>query len=197
MNKHSSNDKPRNTFRIIAGTWRSRRLAFPGSVDTLRPTTDRVRETLFNWLQQKIVGANCLDLFAGSGALAFEALSRGAASVTAVDASTQVTNTLRDNARLLDCHRLHVVNADAMDWMRRQSGTETFDIVFLDPPYDRLMLQECMLQIEAGGLLAPGSIIYVEAAQPLEVLQPPANWTPRKSKKAGRVHYGVFEKNLD
>jgi len=113
----NSSNKNRNLVRIIAGKWRSRKLPFVSAVESLRPTPDRVRETLFNWLQAQIIGARCLDLFAGSGALAFEACSRGAAKVTAIDNSSRVIQMLQQNCDLLNCTSIQLILADRMLWL--------------------------------------------------------------------------------
>ena len=194
MTNYSVKGADRNRFRIIGGQWRSRKLSFPGEVATLRPTGDRIRETLFNWLQGKIAGARCLDLFAGSGALAFEALSRGAVAVTAVDDSNLVTRTLRDNCQLLSCSTMTIVTADALRWLRQQSGSEQFDIIFLDPPYKLALLQSCIDLLDSGNLAAQGCLIYMESDQPLEGYQLPGSWKLTRSRKAGQVFYGVCER---
>src|SRR5690606_31741912 len=125
--------KPGNRIRIIGGDWRSRVLDFP-DLPELRPTPDRVRETLFNWLQFDITGARCLDLFAGSGVLGFEALSRGAASVMAFETDTSAVRALRENASRLGARGYQLTPGSALEWL--QHGTpQTFDIVFLDPPF--------------------------------------------------------------
>ena len=191
MTHRSVKDGNSNRFRIIGGQWRSRKLSFPGDVDSLRPTTDRIRETLFNWLQLDIAGARCLDLFAGSGALAFEALSRGAKSVIALDLSPQVTTNIRDNCKLLDCHDMTVITADAIQWLKTQAGGSQFDIIFLDPPYKLDLLQECLDLIGGGNLAAPGGKIYLESDHNLDSLRLPVDWELHKSKKAGQVFYGV------
>jgi 16S rRNA (guanine966-N2)-methyltransferase len=184
---------PRNQFRIIGGNWRSRKLTFPGDVPSLRPTADRIRETLFNWLQFKVPGARCLDLFAGSGALAFEALSRGAASVTAVDASTQVAAALRDNASLLECTDLDIVTANARDWLVRQEGQDGYDIIFLDPPFSQDLLSSCLENIVAYKVANPGCVIYMESGSPIANISLPMSWELSRNKKAGQVFYGVCE----
>lgn len=193
MSKPAGNVKHPNSFRIIAGKWRSRRLSFPEDVDTLRPTTDRVRETLFNWLQQKIIDARCLDLFAGSGALAFEAASRGAATVTTIDASPKATDAIRSNTRLLACDQLDIHIADALQWLDRHQAGEPYDVIFLDPPYQLNLLPACIKLLDQGGFTRPGTTIYVEADTSLEALEKPVHWTLTRSKKAGLVRYGVYE----
>lgn len=196
MTDSSINKQNRNRFRIIGGEWRSRKLGFPGDVPSLRPTADRIRETLFNWLQEKIGGAVCLDLFAGSGALSFEACSRGARSVTAVDSSPRVAAALRENCRLLDCSSMHIVTADAIEWLRDNAGKGRYDIIFLDPPFSADMLPECCRLLDAGDFAAPGAIIYLESGRPLETLALPAGWRLLRSKNAGQVFYGFCERSI-
>jgi len=197
MTSYSSTRNKRNHFRIIAGEWRSRKLAFPGDVESLRPTTDRIRETLFNWLQQKIPGARCLDLFAGSGALAFEACSRHAAHVTAIDSSARVTDMIRENCRLVQCSTMEVITADSMQWLEKQSGEHLYDIVFLDPPYSKNLLSQCFALLESGNYLAPEGIVYLESDSSLERLSLPSNWQLLRSKKAGQVYFGVCAKTMN
>jgi 16S rRNA (guanine966-N2)-methyltransferase len=177
--------KGTNQLRIIGGTWRSRRLQFP-DVEGLRPSTDRVRETLFNWLQPTIVGARCLDLFAGSGALGLEALSRGAARVVFVDQHPQVISALRSNLQLLGSEAGSVVKADALSYL--QGDPHPFDIVFLDPPFHQQLLQPS-LQLLQRGWLAPDALLYIENELPLGTPELPENWRLLRSKKAGQVAY--------
>ncbi len=152
--------------RIIAGKWRSRKLDVI-SVDGLRPTPDRARETLFNWLMPYIEGAACLDLFAGTGALGFEALSRGAASVVMVEKNNAVMNNLKKQAQKLKAHGLEIVAGDAIAWL---SGCrKAFDIVFLDPPYNTELLSTSLEKLFACGCLKSTSLIYLESDQDLNV----------------------------
>lgn len=179
----------RNRVRIIGGDWRSRVLQFPDAPD-LRPTPDRVRETLFNWLQFNIVGARCLDLFAGSGALGFEALSRGASAVTALETNSGVAGTLRENARLLGTDRLQVIQQDAIRWLD-QPALQQFSVVFLDPPFTANLHQRCCELLQQHGWLAPKACIYLESGESLAMIQLPANWQLDRHKRAGDVHYGL------
>jgi len=178
-------DQPQNQLRIIAVSWRGRKLRF-APVPGLRPTPNRVRETLFNWLQPVIHGARCLDLYAGSGALGIEAASRGASAVVLVDRDPQVVRVLREQLQLLDAGQVQVLQADVGSWL---SGTpEPFDIVFLDPPFRAGLLSAAIGQLEAGGWLAPEAWIYLEAEQGL-VPDLPDNWELYRSKRAGQVGY--------
>lgn len=177
--------KGTSQLRIIGGTWRSRRLTFP-EVEGLRPSTDRIRETLFNWLQPFIEGSRCLDLFAGSGALGLEALSRGASQVVFVDQHPQVIKGLRSNLDLLGSTTGEVIQADAIHFLR--GDTQPFDIVFLDPPFRQGLLQPC-LHMLAEGWLAPGARVYIEIEVEEGEPELPEGWKLVRSKKAGQVAY--------
>jgi 16S rRNA (guanine966-N2)-methyltransferase len=171
--------------RIIGGAWRSRRIAFPAS-EGLRPTPDRVRETVFNWLAACLPGAACLDLFAGSGAFGFEALSRAAARVVLVEKRLEVAAALRHNREQLKAEHADIVHADAVEYLRGPAAA--FDIVFLDPPYASGLLATCMQLLEARGWLKPDAFIYLEAPEG-EVLSLPDTWQLVRSKTAGQVGY--------
>lgn len=175
-------------IRIISGKWRSRKLDVIEAAD-LRPTPDRVRETLFNWLQPYIEGANCLDLYAGSGILGFEALSRGAATVTLVDNNNAVVKNLTVQAARLEAAGLEIICADATQWLK--SCRRQFDIIFLDPPFSRNQLGHIIGQLLNCACLHTGTLLYVESDHDfncddgrLQVL---------KSGKAGAVHFSLYE----
>lgn len=176
----------RQTLRIIGGQWRSRKITFPDRPQ-LRPTPDRVRETLFNWLTPVIDGARCLDLFAGSGALGIEALSRGAASAVFVETDLDATTSLRQQLALLQAHDAQVIQSNALEFLQHTSAH--FDIVFVDPPYEsQLLLPVCEL-LEQRDLLAANARVYLETANPAQLSQLPPNWQLVRSKRAGQVHY--------
>ena len=179
----------KGTLRIIGGKYRSRQLRVP-SRPGLRPTPDRVRETLFNWLGQDLSGLACLDLFAGSGALGFEALSRGAASVVMVEKDAAALRALRENAQKLQAANLTVVRGDALEFARETRSR--FDVVFVDPPY-RLGLQAAVLA-RVRGLLAPDARVYVESAS---AFVPDRGWTVLKSSRAGNVHFHLLAGEID
>ncbi len=175
-----------NRLRIIGGRWRGRRLEV-APVPGLRPTPDRVRETLFNWLRPYLPGARCLDLFAGSGALGFEALSRGAGAVVMVDSHPAVVTALRRSAAALGTAGLQVVQADVLRFL--DGPGKPYDIVFLDPPYGEGLLAPCCARLARGGWLAAGAQVYLEAERGLGTPQVPAGWEVVRSKHAGEVGY--------
>ncbi len=179
--------KFRNRVRIVGGRWRGRRVPF-APVPGLRPTPDRVRETLFNWLQAVIEGARCLDLFAGSGVLGLEAASRGAARVVLVERDLQVVRVLEEQVRVLGSSAVQVAHAEARAWLARTP--EPFDVVFLDPPFaGPELLATCIGLLEDGGWLRADARIYLEAdaRTPLPALPP--SWSLLRSRRAGQVAY--------
>ena len=178
-------NKTSNQVRIIAGSWRGRKLLFP-TAPGLRPTPDRVRETLFNWLDPHIRGRHCLDLFAGSGVLGIEAASRGAAEVVLVDNNPHVVSSLREHVQLLGAVQVQVVQEDIGNYL--SGASRAFDIVFLDPPFREGLLSECMHLLESRGWLAAEAWVYLEAEHGL-VPDLPENWTLHRSKQAGQVDY--------
>jgi len=182
-----------STVRIIGGEWRGRKLNFP-EIEGLRPTPDRVRETLFNWLQGYLPGARCLDLFSGSGALGIEALSRGAASVTFVDQATEVVSQLRSNINLLKAQNAEIIAASALDWLdRRQPDQEPlYDLVFMDPPFHKGLVAPICEMLERRSLLREEAMIYIETEKSLTLDTLPANWVIHREKAAGQVAYRLF-----
>ena len=173
-------------LRVIAGRWRSRRLSFP-ELPGLRPTPDRVRETLFNWLAPILPGVRCLDLFAGSGALGIEALSRGAAEAVFVERHPLAIRALRENLARLKAEGARVEPGEALTWLR-QPGTP-FEIVLLDPPFGQGLLEPVCAALETGGWLAETAWIYLEAEAELPPLSLPAHWRLYREKRAGAVAY--------
>jgi 16S rRNA (guanine966-N2)-methyltransferase len=178
-------------LRIIGGRHRGRRLKFPAGVE-IRPTPDRVRETLFNWLQPRIHGARVLDLFAGSGALGLEALSRGAGHVSFVEKDRRAAAAIDTLASEWQETGARVACDDALGWLERSAGGAPFDIVFLDPPYDSALLSGVAAALVRGALLAPDARIYVEhrARDGLPVL--PDGWQHIRDGRAGEVGYHLF-----
>jgi 16S rRNA (guanine966-N2)-methyltransferase len=179
--------KTQGEVRIIGGEWRGRKLHFP-IVPGLRPTPDRVRETVFNWLQFRVPGTRCLDLFAGSGALGLEALSRGAAEVVFVERDPDAAAALRARLGVLDCPRGHVVTRDAFAWLA-QEPARPFDIVFLDPPYDQEWLPRLCAALESGGWLSGDARVYLEDAAGRRSPELPAGWELLRTSRAGDVGY--------
>jgi 16S rRNA (guanine966-N2)-methyltransferase len=178
----------RNQLRIIGGRLRGRRLSFPDQPG-LRPTADRVRETLFNWLAPVIAGARCLDTFAGSGALGFEALSRGAGEVIMLERSATVAERLRSNARDLDATAIRVYQADSLAWL--EGPSTPFDVVFLDPPFAERLLAPAILRLSAGRWLSRGARIYLEVPAKTGLPALPDDWQLVRDKTAGQVRYGL------
>ncbi len=176
-------------IRIIGGTLRGRRLRFP-DVPEIRPTPDRVRETLFNWLAPRLVGARCLDLFAGSGALGLEALSRGAASAVFVEQSAAATRALSELIAEWNAHGARIERADAVKFL--QGSAQPFEIVFLDPPFAAGVLSSAATLLEERGWLAPEALIYVESSARAALPALPPSWQPLKAKQAGEVGYHLF-----
>jgi 16S rRNA (guanine966-N2)-methyltransferase len=171
--------------RIIGGEYRGRRIAVPERRD-LRPTPDRVRETLFNWLGQVLEGKSCLDLFAGSGALGFEALSRGAKRVVMVEQDRETARALRESAAALEAANLEIVESDAMRFL--DASPERFDIAFVDPPYNSKLVGSALVRLPRH--LNPGGRVYAESAERIEL---PLPWRPVREDRAGAVHFGLYE----
>jgi 16S rRNA (guanine966-N2)-methyltransferase len=180
-------------LRIIGGTWRGRTWRFPDG--EIRPTPDRVRETLFNWLAPEISGARCLDLFAGSGALGLEALSRGAGRVVFVEKSAATAQELRQTLALWGGERAAAAQVQRADAKRFLMGpVELFDVAFLDPPFAAGLLGEAAARLEQGGWLAPNAAVYAECPA-RDALPPlPASWRVAKSGRAGEVGYHLLRR---
>ncbi len=176
----------RNRVRVIGGAWRSRVLTFPAQ-HALRPTPDRVRETLFNWLGQDLTGLSCLDLFAGSGALGFEAASRGAKSVLMVERERTACEALEANRTLLAATQVKIVRADALHFLRGAPGV--YDVVFLDPPFAEAMWTALFDALPPW--LAPNAGVYCESGDALTV---PADWEIFRQGRAGQVHFQLLKR---
>ena len=180
-----------NQVRIIAGQWRGRKLSFPDAAG-LRPTSDRVRETLFNWLAPILPGAHCLDLFAGSGALGFEAASRGAARVVMAERDPRVVRALQDSRQRLAADQVEVVSGEAKHYLAGSCGQ--FDVVFLDPPFSQAsLLTETIELLQCGPHLKDGAYIYVETNAHLGSVTAPASWQLWREKRAGTVSYRLYQ----
>lgn len=186
---------PRGKVRIIGGTWRGRKLTILEAA-AVRPTPDRVRETLFNWLAAIVPGAVCLDLFAGSGALGFEALSRGATYAVMVDQSSAVVKLLKEELQLFAADNADIYQATMpQDWsFLSRARTTIFDVVFLDPPYRENLLLPLCFALEEKGLLADPAYLYLETDKALEQKDLPVGWTLIKEKKAGQVGYYLVKR---
>lgn len=181
-----------NQLRIIGGQWRGRKIQFE-DLPTLRPTSDRVRETLFNWLAYFIPGSQCLDAFAGSGALGFEALSRGAKKITMLDQNPKIIHRINESIEKLNCKQwVDLIQTDSIKWLKQQSEV-SYDIIFLDPPYQsRLLLPSCNL-IKKNQMIKPNGYIYIETDKNFELSQLPKEWKLIKHKKASQVVYNLFK----
>lgn len=184
--------KAQGQLRIIAGHWRGRKLNFLDR-QGLRPTPDGVRETLFNWLQADIASSHCLDLFAGSGALGFEAISRGAKKVVMLDRDAATVTELKDNISRLQAEHIQAVCIDAVEYL--QVDSQRFDIVFVDPPYQSDLLVRCCALLEQKHWLANHAKIYLECDAHDEFKRLPENWRCQRSKKAGQVGYHLYTRN--
>lgn len=187
--------KPNHTgsgqIRIIGGQWRGRKLPVPDSPG-LRPTTDRVRETLFNWLAPHMVDARCLDCFAGSGALGLEALSRYAASATLLEMERNVAQQLQKNLATLKAANARVVNTNTLAFLAAP-GTP-HDVVFIDPPFRKGLLDETLRLLESNGWLADDALIYIESEVENGLPPVPASWELHREKVAGQVAYRLYHR---
>ncbi len=176
-------------IRIIGGQWRGRKLPVPDSPG-LRPTTDRVRETLFNWLAPSMVSARCLDCFAGSGALGLEALSRYASAATLIEMERGVAQQLQQNLATLKAANAKVVNTNTLTFLN-QPGTP-HDIVFVDPPFRKGLLDDTLRLLEDNGWLADDALIYVESEVENGLPPVPLHWDLHREKVAGQVAYRLY-----
>jgi 16S rRNA (guanine966-N2)-methyltransferase len=181
-------------LRIIGGIWRGRKLQFP-DIEGLRPTGDRIRETLFNWLMPNIQGAHCLDLFAGSGALGLEALSRGAASSILLEQHPLAANQLREHLQRLDAKNTEILTTDSLNWLAhtKPNTHPSFDIVFVDPPFALNLWQKTTALLEQNNWLADNALVYIESPKEISLLLPD-NWQLYKDKKAGSIRYQLYQR---
>lgn len=180
-------------IRLISGKWRGKKLPVKDK-EGLRPTTDRTKETLFNWLMHDIRDANCLDCFSGSGSLAFEALSRFAKSAVLLERDKQVALQLRKNLQTLQIDNALLVETDSISYLK-QPATQQFDIVFVDPPFNKGLASLCCLALEENGYLTEKALIYIEVEAQLTELDLPENWQLLKDKKTGQVAYQLYLRN--
>lgn len=179
----------KQTIRIIGGLFRGKKLHFP-SIDGLRPTPDRIRETLFNWLMHDIRNARCLDAFAGSGALGFEAYSRQAAKIVFIEYAQEAYVNLKKTALSFNSTNMIIKQTNACDYLK--NTTEEFDIVFLDPPFAKQYLPDCIQALAHNDVLIPGGLLYVESPQALQLDE--TTWECLKLKHAGQIVYALYKK---
>ncbi|MBT0723714.1 16S rRNA (guanine(966)-N(2))-methyltransferase [Rosenbergiella sp. S61] len=180
-------------IRIIGGQWRGRKLSVLDS-EGLRPTTDRVRETLFNWLAPWLPQANCLDCYAGSGALGIEALSRYAAQVTLIEKETHVARQLQKNIQSLNTSQLTLHRADTLQFLTQSRPVAPFNIVFIDPPFRCGLLEHTIQLLESNHWLAEDAVIYTENEVEQGIPTVPANWILHREKIAGQVCYRLYRR---
>lgn len=189
--RNAENKTQPGRLRIVAGNWRSRLLEI-ADVPGLRPTSARIRETVFNWLAPRIGGARCLDLFAGTGALGLEALSRGAADCVFVEKSPRAAKTLRANIATLQAANAVVHETNAATFLQQGSDAQ-FEIVFLDPPFGDQMLPDMLRLLEESGILADNARIYIEEDRNQPELDLPGQWQILKTKNSGNVRYSLLD----
>ncbi len=182
------------TVRIIAGEFRSRKLPVV-EVAGLRPTTDRIRETLFNWLQHSTVSAHCLDMYAGTGALGFEAASRGAAKVVMIEQDRNAFSGLHQSVELLKTEKVELINTNALTWL--EGGIETaeleFDIIFVDPPFDQNLALKSLEKLMCSSCIKSGTLIYLEENAQADQITLPETLEIIKQAKAGQVKYSLLK----
>lgn len=195
-NKTKSNAiKKRNNssgvVRIIGGKFRGRKLPVLDA-EGLRPTSDRVKETLFNWLQFEVAGASCLDLFAGSGALSFEAISRGAKQASLLELNTKNAQQLRQNLNMLNISNANVEQTDSLLWLNKPCE-QAYDLVFLDPPFHKEFMQKAIDLLFANGYLNDQSWLYLEQEKQLDWPSLPQGWVCHREKTTSQVRFGLFK----
>lgn len=179
------------SIRIIGGKWRGRKLSVLDK-QGLRPTTDRIKETLFNWLMPVTQESICLDCFSGSGSLGFEAASRGASKVILLEKDKQATLQLNRNKQFLKSDSIHIHHTDTLMWLNKKADTQ-FDIVFIDPPFHQSLVETTVKQLEQHNWLKPSAYIYIETEVNHNVMAYiPANWHLHREKIAGQVHSCLF-----
>lgn len=192
-NKNKSNSRNRPAVRIIGGRFKGRRIPVPP--EGVRPTPDRVRETVFNWLMPWIAETRCLDMFAGTGALGIEALSRGAAAVVFIERDRRAADQIKKVLTEFACQSARVITADAAHLSYTDLGP--FDIVFLDPPFGTSDLSVLCTLLESSGALAPGAHIYLEMNRRQSLPDVPPGWTIIRDQMAGQVRYALAERTCN
>ena len=183
----------KNFVRIISGKYKSRKIIFPDRPG-IRPTGSRIRESLFNWIQADIVNSRCLDLFSGSGALGIEALSRGAEKTTFIESDFETAICLEKNLQTLNAANGIVVRANAMSWLESQNNIEPFGFVFLDPPFKKNLLLDCISLLESNYMISDNGNIYIETEADFNLRQLPPTWRLKQKKQAGQVSYCLYSK---
>lgn len=181
-----ANSRPIGEVRVIAGLWRGRKLPVLNA-EGLRPTTDRVKETLFNWLMNDIAGSRCLDCFAGSGSLGIEALSRQAQAVVFLEKFANAANQLKKNLTLLKAENGRIVQGDTLQFLAKKNPEAPFEVVFIDPPFHHNLVPQTLDLLAQNGWLAPAALIYVETEKTHSPLSLPQGWQILKEKSAGMV----------
>ena len=179
-------NKPTGEVRVIAGLWRGRKLPVLNA-EGLRPTTDRVKETLFNWLMNDVAGSRCLDCFAGSGSLGIESLSRQAQAVVFLEKFANAANLLKNNLISLKATNGTVINTDTLQYLSQKNPDQGFEVVFVDPPFNHGFVPKVLKLLEENQWLADNALIYVETEKNHPPLELPSNWQILKEKTAGQV----------
>ena len=182
-------DSAPQQVRIIAGCWKGRNIPVVKK-EHVRPTPNRVRETVFNWLQNSLPGSRCLDLFAGSGVLGIESVSRGAAHATIVDLDREIIELLKSQLALLETDAIDLLCGDSIDYI--VNTKQQFDIIYLDPPFQKVDLKTLLEQVKSANILKPRAQIYMESPPGQLPQELPANWQWRRQSKASQVAYGLI-----
>ena len=187
-------DKTSNQVRIIGGNFRGQKITFSNN-QGLRPTGSRIKETLFNWLALSILDSNCLDLFAGSGSLGIESISRGAKSVTMIEKSRSAFAAIKNSCSRLGIKDVSLVETDSMGWLTHKNNLKSFDVVFLDPPFDSDLISSCCELLEKNLFLAKSAYIYIETTRNHPIINVPDNWKLLRGKNTGQVAYKLYLRN--
>ncbi|CAM3912173.1 Ribosomal RNA small subunit methyltransferase D [Vibrio aerogenes CECT 7868] len=195
--RHSTklhSNKPSGFIRLISGEWRGRKLPVHNA-EGLRPTTDRVKETLFNWLSPDIPFSRCLDLFSGSGSLGFEAASRQAQLVTMLELDSQAFRQLQTNKETLSAETVDIIQADTLNHLARHQPETPYDIIFIDPPFRQGITEKVIKLLEDYQWVADGALIYLETEKEWQPHPVPAHWQLHREKTAGQVCYRLYHRN--
>ena len=194
------NQRPSGHIRIISGQWRGRKLPVKDVIG-LRPTTDRIKETVFNWLSPYVRDSHCLDLFAGSGGLIFEALSRYAETGLLFEKDAGAATQLQQNINLLKADNAQLVRGDTLQLLTKtptqvstQAPAQGYDLIFIDPPFRQDLLEDCCAKLEANNWLSADAVSYIEREKELNQVKLPANWTLLKEKQAGQVCFELYQR---